>query len=405
MDIDHRRPLVAFISVAVLCAVVMVQTTLYVIRSPLGGGLDVAARGLVSTLGGAAAPSLIPELVTGDTVLALPGATAGITRTAEPPVSPVLGLPEIAPVLGSGAPLGGAASPAAAPGAVGDAPGQAASDGPSQGDGGTGGNGNDGGAGNNGDGNGNGRGDGDGDGDGTDGRPPVAEGTLELLRLTEAYEQGVDLQALVTVAEEELELEPAEVAQLTMAAQLIESSADLEVPIAPEMLLELVDLDQLVVLDEQLAAQLEPPGEGDGPVLEEPDDETGPVEPTDETEQDQPNESEPRQADRDPQRQDDDARDDVAPQPKQPEQQSDPVEPVAEPAPAAPAPAAPAPAAPAEPAAPTPAPSAPAEPTPAPVEAPAPAPAEQPAPQAPVEAPEAQAPAPARADDAAPAGG
>ena len=121
MEIDHRRPLVAFIAVTVLCAVMMVQTTLFVIRSPLGGGL-AAARGLVSSLG-IVAPPLVPELVTSDTLAALPGASAG---TVETEFSPVLDLPEIAPALGSGAQQGGATAAAAPGGAAGDTPAQAA---------------------------------------------------------------------------------------------------------------------------------------------------------------------------------------------------------------------------------------------------------------------------------------
>ena len=107
MNINHRRPLIAFFGVTVVCALVMVQTMLYVIRSPLGGGLAetrTALSGLVGSL--SLSPLPVAQMVEGDTLLGVPGTTRGITRITEPEVPPVLEPPSVvaAPPAGGAAP-------------------------------------------------------------------------------------------------------------------------------------------------------------------------------------------------------------------------------------------------------------------------------------------------------------
>ena len=82
MTIDHRRPLIAFIGVSVLCAFVMVNGFLLVARSPVGSDL-ASARGLFSGFEGAEQPQLMPEVVDGATVVEEPGVEAPGGTTTE----------------------------------------------------------------------------------------------------------------------------------------------------------------------------------------------------------------------------------------------------------------------------------------------------------------------------------
>ena len=254
MNIDHRRPLAAFICVTVLCALVMVQATLYVIRSPLGSGLTVA-RALVSTLGDSVAPSLLPDMVAGATLLERAEAPAGTTVETRVPM--ILALPEIAPALASLGAEGGATTSAGD--ARTDSAEQTSTRGrPQQERGSTGA----------GDQNGNSRGNGHG-------RPPAggpgpgeepggkpAPGLAQLTRLIELAGQ-IDLEDLVQAAEQP---------ELVELAQLIELRVEQEEPIGRQELVGMVALMEPVELAQldDLAADVEEP-DVEEPDVEEPD--------------------------------------------------------------------------------------------------------------------------------------
>src|SRR5688572_4391683 len=87
MTIDHRRPLIAFIGVTLLCAFVMVNGYLLVTRSPMGSDL-ANARGLFSGLEDDQQQLLLTDLVDGATVVEETDtdAPAGTTTRAQVPV-------------------------------------------------------------------------------------------------------------------------------------------------------------------------------------------------------------------------------------------------------------------------------------------------------------------------------
>ena len=95
MSIDHRRPLVAFIGVALLCAFVIVNGYVIVAaKSPMGGDL-ASARGLFSDFEGEQ-PQLMPEVVDGATVLDQPDSEVPSGTTVNAQVPAILAIREVA---------------------------------------------------------------------------------------------------------------------------------------------------------------------------------------------------------------------------------------------------------------------------------------------------------------------
>ena len=90
MTIEHRRPLIAFIGVALLCTFVMVQGIIYVTRSPMGGDL-AGARGIFSALQGSEGPGdLFPEVVGGATMGEQPQPQGTTTEAQVPALDALL---------------------------------------------------------------------------------------------------------------------------------------------------------------------------------------------------------------------------------------------------------------------------------------------------------------------------
>jgi len=93
MTIDHRRPLIAFIGVTLLCAFVMVNGYLLVARSPMGGDL-ANSRGLFSGL--EEDQPLLTDLVDGTTVVEETGAEVPGDTTTEAQVPAIDAIRDVA---------------------------------------------------------------------------------------------------------------------------------------------------------------------------------------------------------------------------------------------------------------------------------------------------------------------
>jgi len=405
--INHRRPLAGFICVTALCALVMAQTTVYVVRSPLGSDL-AGARSLFAALEQSA--SLVPELVAGAVVPAQPEAATGRTGlVVTPPPVAAPELPEAGPSLVGAlvVPGDGGVSPGdRATG--GDHPGRLSPD-----DGDRGGRAQSGPRGH------------DGGSQPSVGGPgkPADPGTLDAIVLLRslvalAADPEVDLAAVVA--------DPSVDPELVELVELLQEPATTELPLRDLVdLLEQVQvvelgglaidaglLDERGDLVEETPSDVpDPPAEPDGPG-EEPErpDRTDPREPT-AAATDEPVAGTERHRQggtpREPAEVEASSEPAAAPAPGEPTAAPAPDAPAVAPAPAEPV-APVEPAAPAEPAppvetstpVPTPPPTTPAEPTPEPAPEPAPEIAPEPAPEPspqiePEPAPEPPAPAPA----------
>lgn len=89
MSINHRRPLMAYIGVALLCAVVIAQGMMWATKSPLGSSL-LEADGFFEGFHGAEVTEVMPE-VTGEILQPAPEPPEGTTTEAQVPLLEAIG--------------------------------------------------------------------------------------------------------------------------------------------------------------------------------------------------------------------------------------------------------------------------------------------------------------------------